>query len=520
MTHCRPERSEGPARTHCRPERSEGPARTHCRPERSEGPARWLFAIGLLLIGQQAAAQIPAAEYAARRDSLAARIGNGVVVAFGGRTPITDFGPFYQLNAFHYLTNFDEPDAALVMIVRDGKAMSSLFLTPADPRRAFYYGHRPDSAVVVRTMAMNARSFAAVGHVVDSLASSGLPLYTLHDFSDADFAREDSLTRGKQFVQAIAGKHSGLVIRDAHPLVDELRAKKSPAEIALLRKAAEISSEGHRAAMSIAEPTKEYEVQAALEYAFMRLGGARPSYGSIVGGGIHGTQLHYMRDRGDVSPGDMIVMDAATEYEGYAADITRSIPVSGKYTAEQRSIYQLVLDAQLAAERNSKPGMLASAAQDSSFDVRARGLAALGLIESTDATLDFPWPTNCARNSRSCKQGMFWMIHGISHGLGLAVHDPAQFYTGDKTFKEGDAFTIEPGIYLSTSMLDALPDTPKNRAFIAKVRPVLLRYENTGTRIEDDYIITSKGLERISTAPREIAEIEALMSRRPARAVP
>jgi Xaa-Pro aminopeptidase len=252
----------------------------------------------------------------------------------------------------------------------------------------------------------------------------------------------------------------------------------------------------------------------------MRLGGARPSYGSIVGGGVHGTQLHYMRDRGDLEPGDVVVMDAATEYEGYAADITRTIPVSGKYTPEQRAVYQLVLDAQKAAERNSKPGMLASAAADSSVDIRARGLARLGLIESTESTFDPPWPVDCARQPRQCRQAMFWMIHGISHGIGLAVHDPAQFYTGDHTFQQGDAFTIEPGIYVGSSMLEALPDTPRNRAFIAKVRPVVQRYENTGVRIEDDYLITDKGLERISTAPREIEEIEALMRTRPPRVVP
>ena len=465
-------------------------------------------------------AQIPAAEYAMRRDSLAARIGDGVLVAFGGRTPVTDFGPFYQLPAFHYLTGFDEPDAAFVMVARGGRAVSTIFITPVDPRSAFYYGRRPDSATVVRSMNMNARAFSAIDHVVDSLASAGLALYALSDYADADFAGKDSLTRGQQFVRAIAARHAGLAVRDAHAMVDELRARKSPAEIALLRKAAAISSEGHRAAMTMAEPTKEYEIQAALEYTFMRLGGARPSYGSIVGGGVHGTQLHYMRDRGDVKPGDVVVMDAATEYEGYAADITRSIPVSGTYTAAQRDIYQLVLDAQLAAERNSKPGMLAAAATDSSIDIRARGLARLGLIEGVDAQLDMPWRTDCVQAPRSCRQSMFWMIHGISHGLGLAVHDPAQFSTGDHRFKEGDAFTIEPGIYVSTSMLDALPDTPRNRAFIAKVRPAVAKYENTGVRIEDDYIITPNGLERISTAPREIAEIEALMHTRPPRVVP
>ena len=111
------------------------------------------------------------------------------------------------------------------------------------------------------------------------------------------------------------------------------------------------------------------------------------------------------------------------------------------------------------------------------------------------------------------------MIHGISHGLGLAVHDPAQFYYGDGTYKVGDAFTIEPGIYISTRTLDALPDTPRNRAFIARVRPAVERYQNIGVRIEDDYVVTATGLERISSGvPREIAEVEALMKKRPAAA--
>ena len=468
-----------------------------------------------------ALAQIPTSEYAARRDSLAARVRDGVVIGFGGRTPVHDFSAFYQIPAFRYLTRYDEPDAAFVMVARNGRGTSTLFLTPVSARKAFYYGRRPDSADVVRDYGVGARSFAALEQFVDSLATNGLPFYFLADHESADFAAQDSLTRGKQFMRKLAARHgSKLVVHDAHQIVDQLRAKKSPAEMSLLRKAAQISDEGHRAAMVIPEPTKEYEIQAALEGTFLRLGGARPSYGSIVGGGEHGTQLHYMRDRGDVKPGDVVVIDAATEYEGYAADVTRTLPVSGKFTTEQRALYKLVRDALVAAERNSKPGMSSVAAQDSSFDIRARGLAELGLVESVDARFDPPWPVDCNANPRACTQPMFWMIHGISHGIGLAVHDPAQFYTGDRTFKLGDAFTIEPGIYVSTAMLDALPDTPRNRAFIAKVLPVVRRYQNTGVRLEDDYLITEKGLERISHAPREIEEVEALMKTRPQRVVP
>lgn len=475
----------------------------------------------LLLIAQSLAAQISAAEYAARRDSLAARVGEGVVLAFGERTPVSDFGPFFQLPAFHYLTNFDEPDAAFVMVVHEGKGSSTLFLTPIEPRTAFYYGRRPDSASVERDLAMHARSFSALQAVADSLASAGLTFYELRDFEDADFARNDSLTRGGQFIRALVARHPGqFLVKDAHPIVDQLRAKKSPAELALLKRAAEISSEGHRAAMLAAEPSHEYEVQAAVEYAFKRLGGTRVAYGSIVGAGANGTQLHYMKDMAAAKPGDVIVIDAATEYQGYAADVTRSIPVSGTYTPEQKQIYQLVLDAQLAAERNSKVGMSAAAATDSSVAIRQRGLAALGLIDSVNAQFDPPWRADCTRVPRMCQQAQLWMIHGISHGIGLAVHDPAQFYTGDRTFKVGDAFTIEPGIYVSSAALATLPDTPRNRAFIAKVRAAVQKYENTGVRIEDDYVITEEGTQRISTAPREIPEIEALMKQRARPVVP
>jgi Xaa-Pro aminopeptidase len=479
--------------------------------------------IAALLAGAGGAgAQIPAAEFAARRDSLAARIGDGVVVAFGGRTPVADFGPFYQLPAFHYLTNFDEPDAAMVLVAKGGRPTTTLFLTPINPRTAFYYGRRPDSASVEQALGVRARSFSALAGFVDSLA--GIPnttFYHLTDFTAADFARQDSLTRGQSFMKALAAKHPGLAVKDAHEIVDQLRARKSPAELALIRRAGEISAEGHRAAMLAPEPGHEYELQAAVEYTFLKLGGRRPAYGSIVGAGPNGTQLHYMKDRGPARRGDLVVIDAGTEYEGYAADVTRTIPVSGTFTPEQRAIYQLVRDAQAAAERNSKPGMPAKAAVDSSIAIRAKGLVALGLAESEDATFDPPWRVDCRQQPNSCKQTYFWMIHGISHGIGLEVHDPAQFYFGNRTFKVGDAFTIEPGIYISPAMLDALPDTPRNRAFKAKVKDAVARYQNTGVRIEDSYIITENGLERISSgAPREIDEVEALMKKRSAKVVP
>jgi Xaa-Pro aminopeptidase len=460
---------------------------------------------------------ISPAEFAARRDTLAARIDSGVVVAFGGRTPVTDYGPFYQLPAFHYLTDHDEPDATFVLVARGGKATHWMFVSPIDPRTAFFNGQRTDSATLARTKRLTVRPHDALICVLDSLATEKLPFYQLADFAASDFARADSLTRGLSAMRALASRHPGIEIRDGHGIVNRLRARKSPAELALIRKAAAVSDAGHRAAMLAPEPSWEYEIQSIVEGEFLRLGAARPAYGSIVGAGRNGTTLHYMKNRDAARPGDLVVIDAGAEFEGYAADVTRTLPVSGKFTTEQRALYQLVLDAQLAAERNAKPGMLASAASDSSVAIRVRGLAKLGLIESDTAMFDPPWRTDCTRTPKACNQAQLWTIHGISHGLGLEVHDPAQFYEGKRTFEVGDAFTIEPGIYISSAALEVLPDTPRNRAFIAKVKSAVAKYERSGVRIEDDYVITAQGLERISKAPREIAEIEALMAKRPPR---
>lgn len=482
------------------------------------------FASAAILLGIATAvapavsAQTPLAvsqsETAQRRAALAAVIDNGVVVAFGGRELVHDFSTFYQLPAFRYLTELNEPDAAFVMVVRNKQPQSTLYLTALNPRTAFYYGSRVDSASSVKHTGIAGRPFDTLNGVLDSLAKTGMPFFHIPDVETMDFARQDSLTRGQQFIKTLTSRHPQLSIRNGMPQVLALRAKKSETEIALLRMAAEISSEGHRAAMLTANPLHEFELRAALEFEFTRRGAERPAYGSIVGAGINGTQLHYMKDSDPVKSGDLVVMDAGAEFRGYAADITRTIPVSGTFTAEQRQLYQLVLDSQKAAEQLSKPGMSIRAAADTSVAIRSRGLAALGLIESEDAMFDPPWNANCSANAAQCRQSNLWMIHGITHGIGLAVHDPIQGVGANGTFAEGDAFTIEPGIYVSTRALDVLPDTPKNRAFIAKVRATVLKYQNTGVRIEDDYIITSKGLERISLVPREIGEIEALMKRR------
>jgi Xaa-Pro aminopeptidase len=473
-------------------------------------------ALAAAVVRAPAAAQISAGEHAARRDSLAARIGDGLLIGFGGRTPVTDFGPFHQLPAFRYLTGYGYADAALVMVVRGGRGASTLFVKRSDPRTALYYGEEPDSAALARELGLASRPLGQLSGVVDSLVEAGLrTVWDLRDFAAADFAEEDSLTRGGQFVKALATRHPGVTVKNAHAILNQLRARKSEAELALIRKAAEISAQGHGELMRRIGPgMHEYDLQAIIEHSFRRAGSERPAYGAIVGSGPKSLELHYMKDRRAMQPGEVVVVDAGAEYQGYTADVTRTLPVSGTYTPEQRAIYQLVRDAQAAAERNSRAGMSIRAALDSSIAVRARGLAALGLIESADALYDPPWSADCRRSPDSCRQGSIFMIHSITHGIGLEVHDPLQAYFGGR-FQVGDAFTIEPGIYISPTLLDQLPDTPRNRALIARVRKTVERYANTGVRIEDSYLITEQRLEWISRVPRDLEEVEALTRRRP-----
>jgi Xaa-Pro aminopeptidase len=247
-----------------------------------------------------------------------------------------------------------------------------------------------------------------------------------------------------------------------------------------------------------------------VEAGFRRAGADGPSFGSIVGSGPNSTQYHYEKNDRRTAAGQVVVMDVGASYRGYAADVTRTLPVSGKFTPDQRAIYQLVRDAQTAAERVAKPGASWQAWRDTAFAIHAQGMARLGLVESANATFDPPWSAQCQAAPVRCTQAFLYMAHGLGHGIGLEVHDPPRPYTGQGTFEVGQVFTIEPGVYISTRLLDILPDTPKNRAMIAKVRKAVERYQNIGVRIEDDYVVTPNGIEWLSKAPREVQEIEAL----------
>jgi Xaa-Pro aminopeptidase len=464
-------------------------------------------------------AQIPSGEYAQRRQALIQQIDSGFVLSVGGREPVNHYPDFYQIPAFRYLTGYLEPDAALVLLKRARGSAGILFVAPTNLRAALYNGRSTDSAVLARQTQLEVRYAAGLLPLLDSLAETGLPLYQVGDFQSNEFARSDTLSFSRTLVRLLQERHGSLQVRDATPIVDRLRAHRSPAELALLRKAIEISDKGHLAAMEMIAPGRtENEVQATVEFAFRRLGGDRPAYSSIVGSGPNSTVLHYPAGRRVLQAGEVLLMDVATSYEGYAADITRTVPVSGSFTPGQRAIYQMVLDAQKAAERLVRPGASRDDSYGAARAVLKAGLAKLGLIESADAVFDAPEGLCPARppfrrEGEPCPQWYLYTYHGYGHGIGLDVHDPAQYSDVPPfTFQVGDAFTIEPGLYVRAAALDGLPDTPRNRAMMTRIRPAVERYKNIGVRIEDDYFVTPTGVERVSQAPREFSEVETAMS--------
>ena len=459
-----------------------------------------------------AGAQVGRAEYAARRDSLLARLDSGVVVAFGGVETTSYWPSFFQLPSFAYLTGFGEPDAALVLVKRGAARSAALFLPPRNPRMEKFVGARTGPAEAASAAGIAGRPLAELRPALDSLVGAGLPLYVVRDVQSTDYAAADTLTRGARLTADLKRDRPALAVRSLDSVVHALRARKSPAEVALLRRAAQVSAAAHREAMAAVAPgCGEHEVQALLEASFRRQGGDRPGYGSIVGSGPNALVLHYMANARTMGAGELLLIDAATSFDHYSADVTRTLPVSGRFTPAQRDVYQLVLDAQAAYVRQIRPGTPERTASDSGRVVVERGLARLGLIDSAEATYDAPPGARCPPGG--CRQRGLYALHGYGgHGIGLEVHDPAQFYDAPNVFRPGDVFTVEPGLYVGPSAFEGLPDTPKNRAMIARLRPAVERYRDVGVRIEDDYAVTASGVEWLTAGvPREAAEVEALM---------
>jgi Xaa-Pro aminopeptidase len=471
---------------------------------------RSTLVLALLVIGARLSAQVPESEYAARRAAFAARLpDSAVAIVLGAREPRADYLTFVQTPHFWYLTGFLEADAALLLVKRGAHTSATLFVLPRDPEREAWTGARIGAAAAAARTGMAARVISTFRPALDSAIAGARTLYAV-----ADLDASATLSYDDQFVASIRRTHPTLQVVDANGYVDSLRSRKSAAEFALMRRAIGITVDAENAAFrTIAPGVNEGEVQAVIEFTFRKAGSERPGFSSIVGSGVNATSLHYNANDQPMRAGDLVVMDIGASFQGYTADVTRTAPVSGTFSAAQRDLYQVVRDAQAAAERQAVPRARGGVMEDSANAALSAGLARLGLIESVDAVYDAPVGA-CRRMTKAgCSQFSLYYNHGLGHGIGLEVHDPDPWDYAPYQLLPGAAFTIEPGLYIRGNALDILPDTPRNRKMIAKLRPAFEKYRDLGVRIEDDYIVTESGVEWLSRAPREIAEIEAAMKR-------
>ncbi len=308
--------------------------------------------------------------------------------------------------------------------------------------------------------------------------------------------------------QAGAGTSRLETIKNITPLVDGMRPVKDEAEIGLIKKASEIGALGLVEMMKAAEPgMNEKDLDLILDYSFKKLGSTGYSFGTQAASGPNSTSVHYGANNRPTEPGETVVFDIGAEYQNYTTDISRTIPVSGKFTKEQKEIYSVVLNAQKAAIDKMVPGKSINEAYQTVTAELNKGLFSLGLLTDTTQA----WQKN------------FWMQHGWGHHIGLVVHDVSGPYVRGKSdlLVPGMIYTMEPGLYFPADYMEKgfsrLRNVPESewKAFAAKVEPLFKKYINVGVRIEDDVLITPSGNEVITKGvPKEIVEIEALMKQK------
>jgi Xaa-Pro aminopeptidase len=450
-----------------------------------------------------------------RRARLSERLGPDAVAIFWSapeRVFSTDVNYEYRQDSnLLYLTGIDQQDTILVMVPGSEGTKEFLFVREADARREHWNGHSltpaeasAESGIASVLTASQFEPFITAifsrrtnatttdfSRFFQALSENRGKLAVLSDFQ-TDLASPPG--RPAQFAETLRQRFFGFSVEDAGPTLAQLRQIKTPYEQTVLRKSVAISSDAHRAGMRAAAPGKyEYEVEAEIEAVYLRNGAMSWGYPSIVGSGPNATILHYQKSSRKMEPGDLLLVDAAGNYQGLTGDITRTYPVSGTFSKEQRDIYDIVFAAQQAGEKAAKAGGQARDIQKACDEVLRAGLVRLGLV--TDAT---------------GTQFKTWATHGVSHWIGMDVHDVGV----PRPLAPGMAFTIEPGIYIREVALDDLPKTPANLAFVEKVRPLVQKYKNIGVRIEDSYLLTDSGLERLSAGvPRTIDEIEQLLKR-------
>ncbi|WP_462170024.1 Xaa-Pro aminopeptidase [Pseudoalteromonas xiamenensis] len=435
---------------------------------------------------------IEIAEFVQRRARLLAQMKpNSIAVVPAAREVTrsrdTEF-PFRQDSDFFYLTGFKEPDALLVLTKsREGETQSILFCRNKDKVAEIWHGRRLGYEAAKTTLRFDETYPLSL---LDDKLLELLNLKRVLYFAQGTYADFDEQVWG--LISTLRGApkkgyRAPEIIRDIRTLVHEMRLFKSPAELDVMRKAAQISAAAHIRAMQFSKPNAtEFQLEAEIHHHYAMNGARHPAYGTIVGSGNNANILHYTENSDVLKSGDLVLIDSGCELEGYAADITRTFPVNGTFSDAQKAIYNLVLAAQLAAFEHVKPGGTLVTANQSAMQVMTKGLISLGILKGTVDEL---------MESQACKA--FYM-HGLGHWLGLDVHDVGEYKQDekDRPFEQGMVLTIEPGLYF-----DEDAEVPNE-------------FKGIGVRIEDDLLVTATGYDVLTKdVPKTVADIEAIMQK-------
>jgi Xaa-Pro aminopeptidase len=425
--------------------------------------------------------------YARRRARLAREMGSGVAIVPTAPERVRSRDAHYPYrfdSYFYYLTGFREPGAVLAMVAGDA-AKSILFCRDKDPEREVWEGFRYGPEAAREMFGFDeAHSVAKLDAQMPDLLANQVAVFC-HLGADQGWD-----ARALGWVNEVRSRVRGGVaapreIKDVHVLLDEMRLIKGAQEIEIMRRAATITAGAHRRAMRAARPERlEYEIEAELLHEFHCHGAQAPAYTPIVAGGANACVLHYVQNDAMLRDGDLLLIDAGCELDGYASDLTRTFPVNGRFGGPQKDVYELVLSAQAAALAAVAAGNAWEAPHQAAVNVLAQGFIDLGLLTgSVDEAIE----TGAYKK--------FYM-HRTGHWLGLDVHDAGEYQRGGKSrlLEPGMVLTVEPGCYVRPG--DGVP----------------ARFANIGVRIEDDALVTAAGCEILtSDAPRKIAEIEDLM---------
>ncbi len=398
---------------------------------------------------------------------------------------------FHQDPDFYYLTGFPEPDAIAVINPSSKKNAYTLFVRPRDPKMETWYGRREGTDGAKKNYAADkAISIDKFAAELPKLLNGAETLYYRFGVDNKlDQAILNYLSA--QRFRRLKTAYPPHTIIDPTILIHEMRLHKTADEAKTMQRAADIAVEAHVLAMQTAKAgMNEAHVESVIEHYFRTNGAHGVSYNSIIGGGANATILHYVENNHELKDGDLLLIDAGCNYQGYASDITRTFPVNGRYTAAQREVYDIVLETEIACLDATKPGTTVKERQNLSIEMLTEGMKKLGLLKGKTKDL--------------IKKKAYekYYMHGVGHYLGLDVHDAGRYFSDhqakdSRPFAAGMVLTVEPGLYIP-----------------ADDKSAPAKYRGIGIRIEDDVLVTESGnINLTAKCPKHAEEIEELMNR-------